>query len=177
MIKCPLCGNQESKVIDSRGVGDGIRRRRQCLSCGRRYTTNERIVTRSLYVVKKDGRREEYIRDKLRNGILKACEKRPLPIGTIDKIVENIESDIYRLGKNEVNSSYIGDRVMEHLARIDHVAYIRFASVYRDFADINALKKEVDYIVEKRMKTVPIEQLSLLNEDIVNATKEMRKRK
>src|SRR4030043_1331755 len=176
MIKCPLCSITESKVIDSRGMNDGIRRRRQCMNCGGRFTTNERIQARSLYIVKKDGRREEYNREKLLTGILKACEKRPLPIGTIDKLIDSIEAELYQSGKSEISSTLIGDKVIIRLAMIDHIAYIRFASVYRDFTDIATLKQAVDYIVENKLKVTPVEQLFLLMPESAN-TKRRNNRK
>ena len=146
-MKCPFCGNSDSKVIDSRDVNDGIRRRRQCLSCGSRFTTYERLHPGNLFVIKKDGRREEFDSSKLLTGIRKACEKRPLPTGTVDKLADDIEAELYRLGKAEVPGAAIGDMVMERLKVLDHIAYIRFASVYRDFADITALKQEVDTLL------------------------------
>jgi len=146
-MNCPYCGYQDSKVIDSREVSDGIRRRRQCLSCGSRFTTYERPQPASLFVIKKDQRREEFNRSKLLIGIRKACEKRPLPTGTVDKLADDIEAELYRLGKAEIPGAVIGDMVMEKLRDLDHVAYIRFASVYREFTDITALKQEVDNLV------------------------------
>jgi transcriptional repressor NrdR len=146
-MNCPYCGYPDSKVIDSRDVNAGIRRRRQCLSCQHRFTTYERLQSASLFIIKKDQRREEFNRDKLLNGIRKACEKRPLPTGSIEKLVDEVEAELYHLGKAEISSSLIGDMVMEKLKKLDHIAYIRFASVYRDFADITALKEAVDTLV------------------------------
>ncbi|MDH5695769.1 MAG: transcriptional regulator NrdR, partial [Dehalococcoidia bacterium] len=131
-MNCPYCGYLDSKVIDSREVNDGIRRRRQCLSCGARFTTYERLQPASLFVIKKDERREEFNRNKLLSGIRKACEKRPLPTGSVDKLADDIEAELYQLGKAEIPSAAIGDMVMERLKNLDHVAYIRFASVYRE---------------------------------------------
>jgi transcriptional repressor NrdR len=177
MIKCPACGEIESKVIDSRGMDDGIRRRRQCLACGGRYTSYERIQSKSIFIIKKDGRREEYNRDKLMGGIRKACEKRPLPIGTIDKIVDSIEAELYQMGKSEIASTVIGDRVMRRLEELDHIAYIRFASVYRDFTDISALKQEVDKLINGKNDEPPSAQLFLLSpEELVNYKKSNRRR-
>jgi len=176
MIKCPLCGDIDSKVIDSRSINDGIRRRRQCLACGSRFTTNERIQSTSIFIVKKDGRREEYNRDKLLNGIRKACEKRPLPIGAIDKMVDGIESELYKSGKSETNSTLIGDKVMHRLAELDHIAYIRFASVYRDFTDIGTMKQVIDSLVESKTKLPPAEQLFLLKPDHLGHNKGFRRR-
>lgn len=161
-MNCPYCGHYDSKVTDSRDVDDGIRRRRQCLSCGARFTTYERLQPASLFVIKKDERREEFDRNKLLSGIRKACEKRPLPTGAIDKLVDDIEAELYRLGKAEVPSDIIGDMVIERLKKLDQVAYIRFASVYREFADITALKQEVDTLLTGT--EAPPNQLPLLPE-------------
>ena len=164
-MRCPSCGDSESKVIDSRSIGDGIRRRRQCLSCGARFTTHERLQSRNLFIIKKDSRREEFNREKLLTGIRKACEKRPLPTGTVDKLVDNIETELYRMGKAEIPSSVIGEVVIEKLGTLDHIAYIRFASVYRDFTDIAALKQAVDTLVDTQAETPPAEQLLLLSQE------------
>ncbi len=147
-MKCSYCGGSDSRVVDSRHVGDGIRRRRLCLSCGARFTTYERVDLGGIFVVKKDGRREIYSRDKLSSGIRKACEKRPLPIGTIEKVIDNVEAELYHTGKTEATSYLIGDLVMQKLKQLDHIAYIRFASVYREFADIGTLKKVVDTLAQ-----------------------------
>ena len=160
-MNCPYCGGQESKVIDSRSLDEGVRRRRECLACNARFTTYERVQPHSIFVIKKDGRREEFSRDKLLLGIRKACEKRPLPTGAIDKLVDAIEAELYKAGKSEVSSSYIGDLVMEGLKKLDHIAYIRFASVYREFADIGDLKEEVDSLAVHREVT-PANQLPLV---------------
>jgi transcriptional repressor NrdR len=168
-MKCPLCGDPESKVVDSRSVGEGIRRRRQCLKCRARFTTYERSQPKSFFVVKKDGRREEFNHQKLLSGIRKACEKRPLPTGTIDKVVDNIESDLYQLGKAEILSSIIGDKVMEKLESLDHIAYIRFASIYREFTNISTLKQAVDTLLDNKAKAPPAGQLFLLApENVLN---------
>jgi len=151
-MNCPYCGYHDSKVIDSRVVNEGIRRRRQCLSCSSRFTTYERLQPASLFVIKKDQRREEFDRNKLLTGIRKACEKRPLPTGTVDKMVEDIEAEIYHLSRAEVPSAVIGDMVMERLKNLDYIAYIRFASVYREFADLTALKQEIDTLVSSEAK-------------------------
>jgi len=143
-VNCPFCGYHDSKVIDSRDVNDGIRRRRRCLQCDLRFTTYERLQHASLLVIKKDGRREEFNREKLLTGIRKACEKRPLPAGTADKLADEIEIELYQLAKAEIPSAHVGDVVMAKLKKLDHIAYIRFASVYREFEDITTLKEEVD---------------------------------
>jgi transcriptional repressor NrdR len=155
-------------VIDSRSLDEGVRRRRKCVTCNTRFTTYERVQPHDIFVVKKDGRREEFSRDKLLLGIRKACEKRPLPTGAIDKFVENIEAELYKVGKSEVSSSYIGDLVMEGLKKLDHIAYIRFASVYREFADIGDLKQEVDNLAVRREVT-PANQLPLPSSEAVNS--------
>ena len=160
-MNCPYCGHPDCKVIDSRDVSQGIRRRRQCLNCGSRFTTYERLHPANLFVIKKDRRREEFDRNKLLTGIRKACEKRPLPTGTVDKLVDDIEADLYRLGRAEIPSAFIGDMVMERLKSLDHIAYIRFASVYREFADITTLKREVDTLLSAGAET-PSSQLPLL---------------
>ena len=134
-MNCPYCGYYDSRVIDSRDVNDGIRRRRQCLKCEARFTTYERLQPASLFVVKKDQRREEFDREKLLAGIRKACEKRPLPGGTAERLADDIEAELYQTGRTEMPTSLIGDLVMARLKKLDHIAYIRFASVYKDFTD------------------------------------------
>ncbi len=162
-MNCPFCGHPDSKVIDSRDANDGIRRRRQCLSCDSRFTTYERLQTTSLFVIKKDQRREEFSKNKLLTGIRKACEKRPLPTGTVDRIADDIEAELYRRGKTETPSTLIGDMVMERLKNLDYIAYIRFASVYRDFTDITALKREIDNLVTDEVEQPgPTAQLPLI---------------
>lgn len=163
-MDCPHCGGQESKVIDSRSLDEGVRRRRQCIACSARFTTYESIQPHDIFVIKKDGRREEFSRDKLLSGIRKACEKRPLPTGAIDKFIDAIEAELYKVGRREVSSSHIGDLVMEGLKKLDHIAYIRFASVYREFADITDLKLEVDSLAIRRELT-PENQLPLLSSE------------
>jgi len=147
-MKCPHCGHGNSKVTDSRNIGDGVRRRRQCLKCDQRFSTFERVQTTSLLIVKKDNLREEFNREKLASGISKACEKRPMPAGSVEKLIDEIEGEIHRLGKGEVTSSQVGEMIMERLKSLDHIAYIRFASVYRHFDDIDSLKEEVDTLAE-----------------------------
>lgn len=154
-MNCPYCGHTDSRVIDSREVSEGIRRRRECPACKKRFTTYERHQPLSLFVIKKDKRREEFSPEKLAGGIRKACEKRPLPTGAIEKVVSDIEAELYELGKPEVPTSVIGDMVMAHLRRLDYIAYIRFASVYRDFADIADLKREVDTLLTGRGEVAP----------------------
>ena len=146
-MKCPHCNHEDTKVTDSRDADDSIRRRRQCLSCGYRFTTYERVHAGNIAILKKDQRRETYDREKLTKGILKACEKRPLPTGTIEKLVDDIENELLKSGRAEIRSTAVGEAVMIRLKELDHIAYIRFASVYRDFADITSLKKEVDTLI------------------------------
>lgn len=149
-MKCPFCPTGESRVIDTRAVGEGIRRRRECQSCGNRFTTYERIARTSLMVVKNDGRREEFDQDKLFLGLKKACAKRPVSIEQLDRVVEEIESELYSLGQSEIPSKLIGEKVMERLAEIDDVAYVRFASVYRRFADLESLAEEIQKLKQQR---------------------------
>ena len=148
-MKCPYCGEQESRVIDSREISEGVRRRRQCSACRERFTTYERLQRSPLFISKKDRRREEFDRDKLFGGICKACEKRPLAAGLVDNVAEEIEAQLYHMGRLEVPSTVVGDIVMARLKQLDYIAYIRFASVYRDFTDITALKQEVDTLVSQ----------------------------
>ena len=150
-MRCPYCNHPESKVIDSRDAAEGVRRRRECIQCGLRFTTYERIQTTALMVAKRDGRREEYNRDKLTNSVQRACVKRPLPTGTIDKLVDDIESHLQGLGRAEIPSVAIGEMVMERLRTMDPVAYIRFASVYRDFADVESFKEAVEALDDARV--------------------------
>ncbi len=176
-MNCPFCGNDDSRVIDSRDVNDGIRRRRQCLSCNSRFTTYERLQPASLFVIKKDQRREEFNKDKLLIGIRKACEKRPLPTGTIDKLADDIEAELDSQSRAEIPSTVIGDMVMERLKNLDYIAYIRFASVYRDFTDITALKREIDNLVSDEKEPAPSKnQLPLLPPEELNFSPRKRQR-
>jgi transcriptional repressor NrdR len=144
-MRCPFCGNLEDRVIDSRTSkeGDAIRRRRECLACRKRFTSYERVEDILPLVVKKDGRREPFERNKILTGLRKACEKRPIAIDTLEGIVDSIEKKLINIGVKEIPSSWIGEDVMENLKRLDKVAYVRFASVYRQFRDIDELMKEV----------------------------------
>ncbi len=137
-MKCPNCGNSETKVVDSRITDDGkvVRRRRECPNCGYRFTTYERIEM-NVMVIKRDGRREKFDRDKIIKGMMKACEKRSISLEVIEDVATQIEEKIRKEGKKEVSSEYIGKLVMDHLKKIDEVAYVRFASVYKQFADIS----------------------------------------
>ena len=142
-MHCPYCNHYDSRVTDSRTVENGIRRRRECAECGARFTTYERVQATALLVVKRDSRREEFNRDKLTSGIVKACAKRPVPFREIEKIVEDVESELQRLGNIEITVTHLGEMVMERLRRLDRVAYIRFASVYRDFQDPESFEQAV----------------------------------
>src|SRR3989337_709964 len=178
-MNCPFCGHYDSKVIDSRDVNDGIRRRRECLSCNSRFTTYERLEPASLFVIKKDQRREEFSKEKLLAGLRKACEKRPLPTGIVDKLGDDIEAELYSKGKAEIPSTVIGDLVMEKLKKTDYIAYIRFASVYRDFTDITALKREIDTLVsddEPETESTPTTQLPLIPADDLDIVNKGRSR-
>jgi transcriptional repressor NrdR len=152
-MKCPYCGAIESRVVDTREVGDGIRRRRECQSCNQRYTTYEQVAKVNLFVVKRDGRREAFDRQKLFDGIWRACAKRPIASEDVEQIVGEIESSLYGLGQAEVPSRVVGEMVMERLKNLDGVAYVRFASVYRSFADLETLKREVDQMLERGSPT------------------------
>lgn len=153
-MKCPFCGYIDSKVIDSRPTDEGerIRRRRECLKCGKRFTTYEVIETVPLVVVKKDKSREAFNRNKLLNGLLRACEKRPVSIETLEKIVTEIENMLQNSLDREIPSSLIGKYAMEKLKNIDEVAYVRFASVYRQFKDINTFMDELNRIIKNKSK-------------------------
>ncbi len=151
-MKCPYCGYEESKVIDSRPADDGerIRRRRECLGCNKRFTTHEVIETVPLIVVKRDKSRETFDRNKLTSGILRACEKRPVSIDSIDAIVDDIETKLQNSLDREVTSKAIGEYVMEHLKNLDEVAYVRFASVYRQFKDLNTFMDELNKLLQEK---------------------------
>ncbi|MCL4425793.1 MAG: transcriptional regulator NrdR [Firmicutes bacterium] len=151
-MRCPYCGHEESKVLNSRPTeeGNAIRRRRECASCGRRFTTYETVEKLPLVVIKKDGRREAFDSGKILSGLLKACEKRPVPVATIQEVVKSIENDLRSQGETEVPSQKIGEIVMERLREIDEVAYVRFASVYRQFKDVSNFLTELERLIGKR---------------------------
>jgi transcriptional repressor NrdR len=153
-MKCPFCGTIEDKVIDSRTSkeGDAIRRRRECLKCGKRFTSYERVEDVIPMVVKKDGRREAFERTKILRGLEKACEKRPVSVESLEEIIDSIEKKLISLGVKEINSPWIGEEVMSSLRELDKVAYVRFASVYRQFKDINELMNEVKTLFETKQK-------------------------
>ena len=151
-MKCPYCGRPDTKVIDSRPTEEGfaIRRRRGCDGCGKRFTTYEKVEENILMVAKKDGRREAFDRAKVLSGIAKACEKRPVSMAQMEKMVSAIESTLHNQIEKEVDSNYIGELVMEELKKVDEVAYVRFASVYRQFTDVNTFIKEIEKLVGKK---------------------------
>lgn len=154
-MRCPYCLHDDSKVVDKREAEDKYitRRRRECLKCQKRFTTYERVETIELYVIKKDGVRQQFDREKLKKGLLKATEKRNISIEKIDAIVEKVIAKILTRDANEVKSDMIGQLVMKELAKIDKVAYIRFASVYRDFTDLESFESELKKILKKRGKS------------------------
>jgi transcriptional repressor NrdR len=149
-MRCPYCSHIESKVIDSRSSDEAltIRRRRECLACEQRFTTYERIEEEPLMVIKKDGRREPFNRQKILNGLRKACEKRPLSIDTVDKLASTVEQEIRKRNENEIPSSLIGEMIMGRLKEIDEVAYVRFASVYRQFKDLSIFMNELQSLLQ-----------------------------
>ena len=150
-MKCPYCSATDTRVIDSRPAEDGnsIRRRRCCDECGKRFTTYEKVETIPLIVIKKDNNREQYDRSKIEGGILSACYKRPISAADIQKTIEKIETEIFSREEKEIPTSVIGEIVMEKLKELDEVAYVRFASIYREFKDVNTFMSEIKKILEK----------------------------
>lgn len=150
-MKCPFCAHPESKVIDSRPTDEGssIRRRRECLLCQKRFTTYETVESVPLMVIKRDGSRQVFDRQKLLGGLVKACEKRPVPLQDLEKLVNDVEQKLYGSLEKEISSTAIGELVMEQLKRVDEVAYVRFASVYRQFKDINTFMAELNKLLEE----------------------------
>lgn len=151
-MNCPFCNYHETKVVDSRPTDEGqaIRRRRECLRCLKRFTTYEKMEKTPLIVIKKDGNRQLFDRNKILNGILKACEKRPVPLTKIEEIVDEIEKELYNLMEKEVTSEMIGQMVMDKLKEVDEVSYVRFASVYRQFKDINTFMEELKKLLNEK---------------------------
>lgn len=151
-MRCPYCECEESKVVDSRPIesGQAIRRRRECMKCNKRFTTYENIEEIPLIIIKKDGNRQVYNRSKLLNGIIRACEKRPVSIEQMEEIVDDIEKTLYNSMKKEITTDYIGELVMDRLKHIDEVAYVRFASVYRQFKDLNTFMDELEKIIKEK---------------------------
>ncbi|UCC95646.1 MAG: transcriptional repressor NrdR [Candidatus Omnitrophota bacterium] len=153
-MKCPFCNHNEDKVVDSRETSEGaaIRRRRECLNCNRRFTTYEFVEKTPLMVIKKDGRREPFNREKIIAGLLNACQKRPISMDKLEKLVGEVEAQIQKKFDREVESRHVGELVVERLAKLDDVAYVRFASVYRHFKDINQFMRELREILNRRIK-------------------------
>jgi transcriptional repressor NrdR len=161
-MKCPFCASTSSRVIDTRDAEGGIRRRRECEVCERRFTTYERVAPLRLMVVKRDGRREPFDRNKILNGIQIACAKRPVETEAIEELVSSIEQELYHRGTREITSREIGEMVMLGLRKLDDVAYIRFATIYRHFADVDDLAEEIEELVERRQREeISKEQLKL----------------
>ena len=154
IMRCPYCNEENLKVIDSRPMDEdnAIRRRRQCESCGRRFTTFEKVETIPLMVVKKDNTREPYNRSKIEKGVLSACHKRPVPVGDINTMIDEIEAQLFQTDSKEVSSSEIGELVMDRLKELDEVAYVRFSSVYREFTDVNTFMKELEKLYKKKKR-------------------------
>ena len=150
-MRCPYCGADDSKVIDSRPTEDGekIRRRRECLSCKKRFTTYEKVETIPLIVIKKDNTREQYDRSKIEGGVLRACHKRPISVNQINQLVDEVETEIFNREEKEIPSSLIGELVMDKLKDLEAVAYVRFASVYREFKDVNTFMSELKKMLDK----------------------------
>lgn len=151
-MKCPFCGNLETKVLDSRPAGNGnsVRRRRECINCDSRFTTYERFEESRIRVVKKEGKRELFDREKIKDGLIKACEKRSVTSEQIEEIVEGIEDELRRSGKAEISSTEIGDKIMNRLKGIDHVSYVRFASVYKEFRDVDSFLDAIKELKNNR---------------------------
>ncbi len=150
-MRCVFCNHMESKVVDSRPTEDGwaIRRRRECMSCGKRFTTYEKMENPMILVIKKDGRREAFSTEKIRRGLIKACEKRPIAARDMDKIVSDVEKKVFNSLDQEITSTQIGEMIMDRLKDLDQVAYVRFASVYRQFGDINTFMNELTQLLKK----------------------------
>ncbi|MEE0515633.1 MAG: transcriptional regulator NrdR [Emergencia sp.] len=151
-MRCPYCESPDTKVIDSRPTEEGhaIRRRRGCEKCGKRFTTYEKVEESIIMIIKKDGRREAFDRNKVMNGIIKACEKRPVPMAEIERVAAEIERGLNNLMEKEVESTFIGELIMEQLKKLDEVAYVRFASVYRQFTDVNTFIKEIEKLMTNK---------------------------
>jgi transcriptional repressor NrdR len=152
VLKCPFCLADDSKVVDSRPTDEGtvIRRRRECTKCSKRFTTYEKVEDLPMMVIKKDGRREAFNSNKIMSGLIRACEKRPISVGDLEAVVRDIEKQVYNSLEREVTSQYIGEMVMEKLRELDEVAYVRFASVYRQFKDINTFMDELNKLLNDK---------------------------
>ena len=149
-MRCPFCGAEDSRVIDSRPAENAIRRRRQCESCGKRFTTYEKIESIPMMVVKKDNSREAYDRAKIEAGLVRACHKRPISVDQISNLVDEIENEIMNRDRKEISTTEVGELVMEKLRELDDVAYVRFASVYREFKDVDTFLREIEKLAKKR---------------------------
>jgi transcriptional repressor NrdR len=151
-LRCPACGHEDDKVVDSRSVrdGQGVRRRRECIACNERFTTYEFIEKTPVLVVKKDGRREPYAREQFLSGLIKACEKRPISRGQLEDLLDEVENELFRDGRTEVPSRELGEAAMDHLQKLDEVAYVRFASVYRSFRDVNQFMEELRTLLQEK---------------------------
>ena len=177
-MHCPFCGNNESRVIDSRESPGGVRRRRECMRCELRFTTYERVHSMPLMIAKRDGRREAFSSDKLERSLRTACAKRPLEVGAISKMVVDIENELHKLAKAEVEARVIGEMCIERLKILDRVAYIRFASVYRDFKDVDSFTKEVEALAETSdEKDGSKSQLRLIEDDVPRLAQRGRHRR
>ena len=152
-MRCPYCTHPETKVLETREAESNTRRRRECQKCNKRFTTYEEIELTNIYVVKKNGSKQEFDRQKMLNGMLRACEKRPIAIEDLETIADEIETKLRNHKKNEVRSTHIGEMIMRRLRKRDHVAYLRFASVYRDFEDIDTFRDELQQLLEKEKTT------------------------
>jgi transcriptional repressor NrdR len=165
IMRCPHCRTDDSRVVDSRTVEDGIRRRRECLDCGARFTTYERVERAPLLVVKRDSRREPFSREKLLGGLRRACEKRPLPTGAVEALAAAVEHELHARAAAELPSTAIGEAVMSRLKELDQIAYVRFASVYRSFTDLESLREILEELDDVRRRAVPQNQLALITGD------------
>ena len=158
-MRCPYCGADDSRVVDSRTGDASIRRRRVCAGCGSRFTTYERVESTGVLVAKRDGRREAFVREKLLAGVRRACEKRPLPAGAVEALVETVERAVLARGAAEIPSTFIGESTIERLRELDQIAYVRFASVYRHFADVASLREMLDDLDAARQRAAAAGQL------------------
>ncbi len=177
-MHCPFCGNSESRVIDSREAPDGVRRRRECIRCELRFTTYEKVHSMPLMIAKRDGRREAFSADKLERSLRTACAKRPLEVGAISKMVVDIENELHKLSKAEVDARVLGEMCIERLKILDRVAYIRFASVYRDFQDVDSFTKEVEALADPEVEgSRSKSQLRLIEDDVPRLAQRGRRRR
>jgi transcriptional repressor NrdR len=166
-MKCPFCEASDARVIDTREVSDAVRRRRECQVCSQRFTTYERVATVNLLVVKRDESRERFDRDKLIKSMQASCSKRPVSADELEEAARNIEAELYAMGRSEVDSLAIGELVMDHLRQIDDVAYVRFASVYRRFTDVERMAEEIDALQERKRREKELKnQMELPLEEI-----------